>query len=76
MAKGLKMADLDLLDNDALSKKLDEAKTELFNLRFALATGSGVDRGRMGVLRKDIARIYTIARERELGIRTAPQPEE
>lgn len=76
MAKGLKMSDLDLMDNEQLAQKLDEAKTELFNLRFALATGAGEDHGRMGVLRRDIARIYTIARERELGIRTAPQTEE
>ena len=76
MAKGLKMSDLDLLDEEQLSQKLDEAKTELFNLRFQLATGAGVDRGQLGHLRSDIARIYTIARERELGIRTAPQAEE
>lgn len=76
MAKGLKMSDLDLLDEEQLSQKLDEAKTELFNLRFQLATGAGEDRGQIGQLRGDIARIYTIARERELGIRTAPQAEE
>lgn len=76
MAKGLKMSDLDLLDEEQLSQKLDEAKTELFNLRFQLATGAGEDRGQIGKLRRDIARIYTIARERELGIRTAPQAEE
>lgn len=76
MAKGLTTQELDLLDDHELAKKLDDAKTELFNLRFALATGAGEDRGRIGVLRKDIARIKTIARERELGIRTAPQAEE
>ena len=76
MAKGLKMSDLDLLDEEQLSQKLDEAKTELFNLRFQLATGAGEDRGQIGQLRRDIARSYTIARERELGIRTAPQAEE
>lgn len=74
-SKGLAPADLDQMDNEQLSKELDKAKTELFNLRFALATGSGADRGRMKAIRKDIARIYTIARERELGIRTAPEPE-
>lgn len=71
---GLAPSDLDKMDNEQLSQELDKAKTELFNLRFAIATGSGGDRGRMKVLRKDIARIYTIARERELGIRTAPEP--
>lgn len=74
--KGLTTADLDVMDDSQLSKQLEKAKTELFNLRFALATGSGEDRGRMKTLRRDIARIYTIARERELGIRTAPKSEE
>ena len=76
MAKGLTTQELDLLEDSELAKKLEEAKTELFNLRFAVATGAGEDRGRMGSLRRDIARIKTIARERELGIRTAPQPKE
>lgn len=74
-SKGLAPADLDQMDNEQLEQELDKAKTELFNLRFAVATGAGGDRGRMKALRRDIARIYTIARERELGIRTAPAPE-
>ena len=52
---------------------LKKSKEELFNLRFQIATGSGADNGRVRALRRDIARIYTIARERELGIRTAPE---
>lgn len=74
--KGLTTADLDVMDNEQLTQELEKAKTELFNLRFALATGAGEDRGRMATLRRDIARIYTIAHERELGIRTAPEPKE
>ena len=72
--KGLTTAELDVMDKDQLTAELDKAKTELFNLRFALATGAGEDRGRIPVLRRTIARIYTVARERELGIRTAPEP--
>ena len=45
-----------------------EAKEELFNLRFQAATGQLESHGRLRAVRKDIARIYTIMRERELGI--------
>ena len=67
---------LDAMDNAQLSKELEKAKAELFNLRFAQAVGNLEDHGRMKTVRRDIARIYTIARERELGYRTAPSTEE
>lgn len=51
-----------------LEGKLREAKEELFNLRFQVATGQNESHGRLGQVRKEIARIYTIIRERELGI--------
>ena len=70
--KGLTTADLDAMDDAQLSKELEKAKAELFNLRFAQAVGSLEDNGRMKTVRRNIARIYTIARERELGYRTAP----
>ena len=60
----------------AIRTELKKAKAELFNLRFAAATGQLEDRGRLKAVRRDIARIYTIVRERELGIRTAPSTEE
>ena len=50
------------------STKLREAKEELFNLRFQAATGQLENHGRLRAVRKDIARIYTVMRERELGI--------
>ena len=56
-----------LADEDLLAK-LHEAKEELFNLRFQAATGQLESHGRLRAVRKDIARIYTIMRERELGI--------
>lgn len=74
--KGLKIADLDAMDDAQLSKRLEEAKAELFNLRFSQAVGSLEDHGRMKAVRRDIARIYTVARERELGFRTAPSTKE
>jgi large subunit ribosomal protein L29 len=56
------------LEDDELETKLREAKEELFNLRFQAATGQLESHGRLNAVRKEIARIYTIMRERELGI--------
>ena len=63
--------DLRGLDDDALAQKLTEAKEELFNLRFQSATGQLESHGRLKAVRRDIARIYTVMRERELGITPA-----
>jgi large subunit ribosomal protein L29 len=70
MAAGTKTAELRELDDEALLGKLREAKEELFNLRFQAATGQLENNSRLKVVRKDIARIYTLMRERELGIET------
>ena len=64
--------ELDEMTNVDLEAKLREAKEELFNLRFQAATGQLESHGRLRTVKKDIARIYTVVRERELGIRTAP----
>jgi large subunit ribosomal protein L29 len=61
-------AELRHLDADSLEEKLREHKEELFNLRFQAATGQLESHGRLRAVRRDIARIYTIIRERELGI--------
>jgi large subunit ribosomal protein L29 len=63
------MTDIDL------EAKLREAKEELFNLRFQAATGQLESHGRLQMVKKDIARIYTVVRERELGIRETPGSE-
>jgi large subunit ribosomal protein L29 len=68
--------ELDDLNNVDLEGKLREAKEELFNLRFQAATGQLESHGRLRAVKKDIARIYTVVRERELGIRTAPGTKE
>jgi len=68
MAVGTKPDDMRSLSEDDLAGKLGEAKEELFNLRFQAATGQLESHGRLRAVRKDIARIYTIMRERELGI--------
>ena len=57
----------DLADEELVSR-LGEAKEELFNLRFQVATGQLDNNRRLHQVRKDIARIYTVMRERELGI--------
>ncbi|MFT4298329.1 MAG: 50S ribosomal protein L29 [Aeromicrobium sp.] len=61
-------AQLRALSGDDLAEKLRDAKEELFNLRFQNATGQLENNARLRTVRKDIARIYTVLRERELGI--------
>jgi large subunit ribosomal protein L29 len=70
MAAGTKAAELREIEDTELLDKLREAKEELFNLRFQAATGQLDNHGRLKAVRREIARIYTILRERELGITT------
>jgi large subunit ribosomal protein L29 len=72
MASSVKAHELDEMNNVDLEARLREAKEELFNLRFQAATGQLESHGRLRTVKKDIARIYTVVRERELGIRTTP----
>ena len=58
--------DLSLLGEDELLGRLDETRRELFNLRFQLATGQLDNSARVSHVRKDIARILTVLREREI----------
>lgn len=74
MAAGTTAAELRELADDELVTKLREAKVELFNLRVQAATGQLEGHGRLQVIRRDVARIYTIMRERELGLSAAPEP--
>jgi large subunit ribosomal protein L29 len=67
-----KAHELDEMTNADLETRLREAKEELFNLRFQSATGQLESHGRLRTVKRDIARIYTVVRERELGIRQAP----
>jgi large subunit ribosomal protein L29 len=68
MAAGLTAEQLRSSTPEELVSKLAEAKEELFNLRFQGATGQLESHGRLHAVRKEIARIYTVMRERELGI--------
>ena len=76
MAKGLIADDLRTKTEEELDAVLADAKIELFNLRFQAATGQLESHGRLRAVRKEIARIYTVQRERELGIVTLEQEDE
>jgi large subunit ribosomal protein L29 len=60
------------LGSDELILRLRESKEELFNLRFQMATGQMDNNRRLRTVRHDIALIYTVMRERELGLSTGP----
>ena len=76
MAKGLTAFDLRNATEEELDSKLADAKIELFNLRFQAATGQLESHGRLRAVRREIARIYTVKRERELGIVTVAEEAE
>ena len=73
-SKELAPIELDTFEDDRLVEELRKAKEELFNLRFQSATGQLDNHGRLRAVKRDIARIYTVIRERELGIRATPAP--
>jgi large subunit ribosomal protein L29 len=75
-SKELAPVELDTFEDDRLIDELKKAKEELFNLRFQAATGQLESHGRLRAVKRDIARIYTVIRERELGIRATPVPVE
>ncbi|MEU3846193.1 50S ribosomal protein L29 [Micrococcus terreus] len=75
-SKELNVEALDGFDNVRLAEELKRSKEELFNLRFQSATGQLDNHGRLKTVKRDIARIYTILRERELGIREDVAPVE
>jgi large subunit ribosomal protein L29 len=76
MAASTTAAELRELTNEELVLRVREAKEELFNLRFQMATGQLDNNRRLRTVRHDIARIYTIMRERELGLSVAPDDNE
>ena len=67
-SKELAPVELDTFEDERLVDELKKAKEELFNLRFQVATGQLDNNRRLHHVRRDIARIYTVMRERELGI--------
>jgi large subunit ribosomal protein L29 len=75
MAAGIPASELRELTGEELVARAREAKAELFNLRFQMATGQLDNNRRLRTVRHDIARIYTVMRERELGLSAAPDEE-
>jgi large subunit ribosomal protein L29 len=61
-----RIAEFRLLGDNELVERLGEARRELFNLRFQLATGQLDNSARLGEVRRDIARLATFVREREI----------
>ncbi len=70
--KQLAPHELDTFEDQRLVEELRKAKEELFNLRFQSATGQLESHGRIRAVKRDIARLYTVIHERELGIRATP----
>ncbi len=76
MAVGVSPGELRELSDDDLIERLRESKEELFNLRFQMATGQLSNNRRLRVVRQEIARVYTVLRERELGLASGPAGED
>ncbi len=76
MAVGASPGELRELTDEELAERLRESKEELFNLRFQMATGQLNNNRRLRTVRQEIARIYTVLRERELGLATGPDGKE
>lgn len=76
MAVGVSPGGLRELTDEELAERLRESKEELFNLRFQMATGQLNNNRRLRTVRQEIARIYTVLRERELGLATGPDGKE
>lgn len=75
MATGTPAFELRELSEEELVTRLKDCKEELFNLRFQMATGQLTNNRRLRTVKRDIARIYTVIRERELGLSVVPGPE-
>ena len=76
MAVGVSAGELRELTDEELTERLRESKEELFNLRFQMATGQLNNNRRLRTVRQEIARVYTVLRERELGLASGPAGEE
>ena len=71
----MKTTELNTLTNSELAEKLASLKSELFNLRFTHATGSLTNSSEIALCKRNIARVKTVIRQRELGLTNAPAEE-
>ena len=69
----MKTVDLNALTDKELVEKLASLKAELFNLRFTHATGSLTNSSELNICKRNIARVKTVIRQRELGLAKAPE---
>ena len=69
----MKNTELVALTDKELAEKLASLKAELFNLRFTHATGSLTNSGELQICKRNIARVKTVMRQRELGLAKAPE---
>jgi large subunit ribosomal protein L29 len=76
MTVGISPGELRELSEEELTERLRESKEELFNLRFQIATGQLNNNRRLRTVRHEIARVYTVLRERELGLAAGPDGKE
>ena len=76
MAVGISAGELRELTEEELIERVRESKEELFNLRFQMATGQLDNNRRLRTVRTEIARVYTVLRERELGLASGPDGED
>ena len=72
----MKAGEFEALDDDELEHRLADTKKELFNLRFQHVTGQLDNNARLGQLKKDVARILTVLRHREIEAAEALNPQE
>ena len=61
------------LTDTELAEKLASLKSELFNLRFTHATGSLTNNSSIATCKRNVARVKTVMRQRELGLAKAPE---
>ena len=71
----MKIAEVRALQSGEIESKLDDAREELFKLRFQLATGQLSDTSRLASVRRDIARYQTVLRERAIAATLSAQTE-
>ncbi|MBM4458535.1 MAG: 50S ribosomal protein L29 [Chloroflexi bacterium] len=64
----MRASEIRSLSQTEIYRRLDEAHHELFNLRFQFATGQLKNTARLGEVRREVARLRTVLRERELAV--------
>ncbi len=64
----MKVKDIRAMQTGEIEGKLEDAREELFKLRFQMTTGSSTDTSRLSLVRRDIARMLTVLRERQIAV--------